>query len=163
MVSDGLSGGGGATRPLQRDGGVETQQSQGLAASTWWWVPAPLFERWAEMARQLTRGSRSSGRPKSSGWFISFTPTSKNKKWTVRAHQMREKLKFVILMMNDGSCVSFSLYRERLASTREKLSYYIISTFPRLFLLFWLYVFWFVKNIVFFIISFKWWMALHKL
>jgi len=29
-------------------------------------VPAPLSERWAEMARQLPRGARPSGRPQSS-------------------------------------------------------------------------------------------------
>jgi len=29
-------------------------------------VPAPLFERWAEMARQLPRGARPFGRPQSS-------------------------------------------------------------------------------------------------
>jgi len=33
-------------------------------------IPAPLSERWAEMARQLPRVARPSGRPQSSGQHL---------------------------------------------------------------------------------------------
>jgi len=36
---------------------------QRLATSTWWCGPRPSYERWAEMARQLPRRVRPSGRP----------------------------------------------------------------------------------------------------
>jgi len=59
--------GGGATQPLPRDGGVEElhgdpQERGGTSASNvsppqrGGAVPAPLSVRWAEMARQISRG-----------------------------------------------------------------------------------------------------------
>jgi len=80
-----IRGGGGATRPLPRDGGVELHGDPTVGPRPKVWtrgqiyctnvsppqrggaVPAPLSERWAEMARQLFRGARPSGRPQSSG------------------------------------------------------------------------------------------------
>jgi len=84
-------GDGGATRPLPRDGGIEElhgdptvgPRPQGLDQRSKMEeavpkinycinvspsqrngaVPAPLFGRWAEMARQLPRWARPSGRP----------------------------------------------------------------------------------------------------
>jgi len=49
---------------LQR---VSVRLHQRVAASTWWCSSRPLFERWAEMARQLSQGNRPSGCPQSSG------------------------------------------------------------------------------------------------